>query len=187
MHNQVYAFVIFILNGFLIGLLFDIFRILRKTFKTPNFITYIEDIIFWILSGIMLLYSIFKFNNGELRAFIFIGVFLGTMLYMLVFSKLLINVSMYIINTIKIILNIIIVIPIKFIIKILTQTIYKPTMFLCINLSKLFKKIMSFFKGKTKSMLFINRKFKNRKDFTWICRIILYRELEKHNLYYIKL
>jgi len=184
MHNQVYAFGIFILNGFLIGLLFDIFRILRKTFKTPNFITYIEDIIFWILSGIMLLYSIFKFNNGELRAFIFIGVFLGTMLYMLVFSKLLINVSMYIINTVKIILNIIIVIPIKFIIKILNKTIYKPSVFLCINLTKLFEKFMSFFKGKTKSMLFINRKFKNKKDFTWICRIILYR---KYNLYYIKL
>ena len=172
MHNQVYAFGIFILNGFLIGLLFDIFRILRKAFKTPNFITYIEDIIFWILSGIMLLYSIFKFNNGELRAFIFIGVFLGTMLYMLVFSKLLINVSMYIINTIKIILNIIIVIPIKFIIKILNKTIYKPTIILCINLTKLLKKIMSFFNNKTKSMVFINRKFKNRKDFTWICRII---------------
>jgi len=172
MHNQVYAFGIFILNGFLIGLLFDIFRILRKTFKTPNFITYIEDIIFWILSGIMLLYSIFKFNNGELRAFIFIGVFLGTMLYMLVFSKLLISISVYLINAIKKLINILIIIPIQFIIKILKKIIYKPTILLCINLTKLFKKIMSFFKGKTKSMLFINRKFKNRKDFTWICRII---------------
>jgi len=184
MHNQVYAFGIFILNGFLIGLLFDIFRILRKTFKTPNFITYIEDIIFWILSGLMLLYSIFKFNNGELRIFIFIGVFLGTLLYMLVFSKILINTSVFIINTIKKILNALIVIPIKFIIKILNKIIYKPTVILCINMTKIFKKIVSFFKGKTKSMLFINRKFKNKKDFTWICRIILYR---KYNLYYIKL
>ena len=172
MHNQVYAFAIFILNGFLIGVLFDVFRILRKTFKTWDFITYIQDIIFWILSGLMLLYSIFKFNNGELRIFIFIGVFLGTLLYMLVFSKTLINTSVFIINTIKKILNALIVIPIKFIIKILNKIIYKPTLFLCINLTKIFKKIVSFFKVKTKSMVFINRKFKNRKDFTWICRII---------------
>jgi len=172
MHNQVYAFAIFILNGFLIGVLFDVFRILRKTFKTCDFITYIQDIIFWILSGLMLLYSIFKFNNGELRIFIFIGVFLGTLLYMLVFSKILINTSVFIINTIKKILNALIVIPIKFIIKILNKIIYKPTVILCINMTKIFKKIVSFFKGKTKSMLFINRKFKNRKDFTWICRII---------------
>lgn len=171
MPNQLYAFAIFILNGFLIGLLFDIFRILRKSFKTPDFVTYIEDIIFWILSGAILLYSIFKFNNGELRLFIFIGVFIGTLIYMLVFSRLLINVSVYIINIIKKIIEILIIKPIKFIIKI----IYKPTIFLCINLTKIFKNFMSFFKSKTKSMLFINRKFKNKKDFTWICRIILKR------------
>lgn len=166
MHNQVYAFGIFILNGFLIGLLFDIFRILRKSFKTPDFITYIEDIVFWILSGLILLYSIFKFNNGELRLFIFLGVFIGTAIYMLVFSKLLINVSVCIITTIKKIFDILIIKPIKFIIKIFNKIIYKPTMFLCIKITKIFKKFMSFFNSKTKSMLIFNRKFKNRKDFT---------------------
>lgn len=173
MHNQVYAFAIFILNGFLIGLLFDLFRISRKSFKTPDFITYIQDLVFWILSGIMLLYSIFKFNNGELRLFIFIGIFIGTLIYMLIFSKPLISVSVYIINTVKKILDILIIKPIKFIIKILNKIICKPTIFLCINLTKILKKIMSFFKNKTKSMLVINRNFKNKKDFTWICRIIL--------------
>ena len=58
MHNDVYAFIIFILNGFLIGLFFDFFRILRKGFKTPDFITYFEDLIFWIVTGFILLYSI---------------------------------------------------------------------------------------------------------------------------------
>ena len=46
MQNQAFTFIIFILNGFIIGILFDIFRILRKSFKTPDSITYIEDIIF---------------------------------------------------------------------------------------------------------------------------------------------
>ena len=63
MDNQAYSFIVFILNGILIGLLFDIFRILRKSFKTPDFITYIEDILFWILTGIITLYFIFIFNN----------------------------------------------------------------------------------------------------------------------------
>ena len=56
--NQGYIFVIFILNGFLIGILFDIFRILRKSFKTKDIVTYIEDILFWIITGIFLLYSV---------------------------------------------------------------------------------------------------------------------------------
>ena len=34
--NQANLFLIFTINGILIGLLFDIFRILRKKFKTSN-------------------------------------------------------------------------------------------------------------------------------------------------------
>ena len=65
--NQAYLFCIFIINGIIIGILFDFFRILRKTFKTSDLITYIEDSLFWILTGIIILYSIFVFNNGEIR------------------------------------------------------------------------------------------------------------------------
>ena len=72
MENQAYLFMIFIFNGFLISILFDIFRILRKSFKINDFITYIQDILFWILTTFIILYSIFKFTNGELRGFLFI-------------------------------------------------------------------------------------------------------------------
>ena len=51
--NQAYLFCIFIINGIIIGILFDFFRILRKTFKTSDLITYIEDSMFWILTGII--------------------------------------------------------------------------------------------------------------------------------------
>ena len=40
MNNQAYLFLIFSLNGFIIGVLFDFFRILRKSFKTKDIITY---------------------------------------------------------------------------------------------------------------------------------------------------
>ena len=43
------------MNGVIIGILFDFFRILRKSFKTPDFVTYIEDVIFWILTGLLTL------------------------------------------------------------------------------------------------------------------------------------
>ena len=64
--NQAYLFLIFMLNGAIIGLLFDFFRILRKSFKTNNLITYIEDILFWILSGISIIFSMYKFSRSEL-------------------------------------------------------------------------------------------------------------------------
>ena len=52
--DQAYLFLIFIANGIIIGILFDFFRILRKTFKTSDMITYVEDLLFWILTGSIL-------------------------------------------------------------------------------------------------------------------------------------
>lgn len=141
MQNQAYSFLIFILNGLLLGILFDIFRILRKSFKTPDFVTYIEDIFFWILSGFILLYSIFKFNNGELRLYVFMGILIGIFIYMLLFSKIFINVSTYIIRVLKKTFHILIFIPISFIIKIIKKIIFKPIVLLCINVGKLTKRI----------------------------------------------
>ena len=99
--NQGYLFLIFTIDGFIIGLLFDFFRILRKSFKTPNIVTYIEDILFWLLTGYLLLYSIFTFNNGEIRFFIFLGIGIGIILYMLTLSKYLIQINVFIIKTFK--------------------------------------------------------------------------------------
>ena len=79
--NQAYLFLIFTLNGIIIGILFDAFRILRRTFKTNDVITYLQDLIFWILAGISVLYFIFEFNNGELRMYIFIAIILGLILH----------------------------------------------------------------------------------------------------------
>lgn len=65
--SQMQYFAIYILCGIFIGITLDIFRILRKSFKTPDFVTYIEDAIFGIITGIFLIFIIFIFNNGELR------------------------------------------------------------------------------------------------------------------------
>ncbi len=100
-YNQLYNILIFFIIGIVIGILFDIFRILRKTFKTPDIVTIIEDILFWILVGIIIIFSIFKFNNGILRSYIFVGLIIGFIIYMLTISKYLMKISVKILLTIK--------------------------------------------------------------------------------------
>ena len=126
--NQAYLFLIFIINGIVIGLLFDIFRILRKSFKTSDIITYVQDILFWILTGFILLYSIFAFSNGEIRFYMFLGVFLGCLIYMLLFSKYFININVKVIS--------IIIFPINMIIKLMKKIFFKPINFITINIKK---------------------------------------------------
>lgn len=84
--------------GILITILFDMFRILRRSFKTADFITYIEDILFWILAGTILLYTLFIFNNGEIRFYFFIAMMIGSMLYIVLFSKYVIQISVKIVT-----------------------------------------------------------------------------------------
>ena len=169
--NQAYVFFVFILVGFIIGILFDIFRVLRRTFKTTDFITYIEDILFWILSGIIVLYAIFKFNNGDIRGYIIIGILIGSSIYLMVFSKTFIKFSVNIINFIKrVILQTlkIITYPLKKILRIFI----KPVNFIFINISKTAKNLL--------------RKILSKISINNIIKEILGKKLKKKKKYKIK-
>ena len=147
--NQAYLFLVFILNGIIIGILFDFFRILRKSFKTSDIITYFEDLLFWILTGIIILYSIFTFNNGEIRLFIFLAITIGVIAYMLLFSFYVIKVNVLIIKFLKNIITRIfnfLSIPFKYIYKLTQNIFFKPVSFIIINIRKnstnLFKRVI---------------------------------------------
>lgn len=155
--DQAYIFMIFILNGILIGLLFDIFRILRKTFSTKDFITYIEDILFWIITGMLVLYSVFRFNNGEIRLYMFVAIFIGVISYMLLLSSHIIKINVHIINFVKKVVGRIVNIVIKPF-KICFKFLYK---FFIRPLKNLFTKIRLLFANIFKKLY--NTSKKNQK------------------------
>ena len=70
----------------------------------------------------------------------FLGVFIGCLLYMLIFSKYFITINVKVVVTIKeIILKIIsiLILPIKMIINIINKIFFKPVRFITINLQKI--------------------------------------------------
>ena len=155
--NQAYLFLIFIANGIIIGILFDFFRILRRSFKTGDIITYLEDFIFWILTGIVILYSVFVFNNGEIRLYLFFGIAIGIISYMLIASTYVIKINVAIINFLKKILGRLfnfLSIPFKIVYKLLRKIFFKPISFIIINLRKnstnLFKNMIKITKNHKK-------------------------------------
>lgn len=158
--NQVYLFFIFIANGVLIGILFDFFRILRKSFKTSDILTYIEDFLFWILTGFSILYFMFVFNNGEIRLFMFLGIAVGITLYMLIFSSFLIKINVTIITFLKKVISKIIgiiLIPFKFI----KRLFFKPISFIFINIRKSSTNLYNNFMKITKKNKKIENNVKN--------------------------
>ena len=138
--NQAYLFLVFSLTGVAIGILFDFFRILRRSIKTSNIITYIEDVLFWILTGIFILYNIWFFNNGEIRLFMFLGIILGVLIYMSTLSSIIIKIFSKILKTIIKILEI----PFK-------------------TIKTLFQKIITIIKTLFTKFTNISKKFTNKK------------------------
>ena len=146
-YNQAQLFLVFIINGIIIGIFFDFFRILRKSFKTSDFSTYIEDLLFWILTGFSILFTLFKYNNGEIRLYMFLAIAIGILLYMLIFSSYIIRINVSIILLLKKLFKKIIYfifIPIKFILKIVKKIIFKPISFIFINIKSLYTNIFKF-------------------------------------------
>ena len=131
--NQAYLFLVFSLTGVEIGILFDFFRILRRTIKTGNIVTYIQDILFWILTGILVLYNIWYFNNGEIRVYMFLGIIIGTLIYVSTLSNIFVKLFTRILNTIIKVLEI----PFKTIVAIFRKIITVILSFFTKNVKKI--------------------------------------------------
>lgn len=138
-NSQIGIFLIYLIAGVLICLLYDIFRALRKTVKTPDLVTYIEDTIFWILVAIFLIYLIFVLNSGEIRFFMLIAICLGGIVYYFTLSKFFMNISVHILTFVKIIVKkllSILLIPLKLFLRINK----KVKCIVCINFKKIWSK-----------------------------------------------
>ena len=162
--NQLVEFFIYVVSGIAISIFFDIFRVLRKSIKTSNIMTYIEDFVFWIIVGVFLIWELFTISYGYLRSYIFIGLILGIVLYLLTFSKHFININVKILDKIKkIILKISSILKnftllIGKILKPLLILVRKPIYFLCVNI----KKKISMMEAKVKTT---KNKITNKKIF----------------------
>lgn len=86
--NQCKIFCAFFILGILTGFIFDFFRALRKSIKTSNIITYVQDVVFFLVIGIMFLKSIIIFSSGEIRLYIFIAMIFGIIIYILTIGNL---------------------------------------------------------------------------------------------------
>lgn len=120
--SQAYIFFCSIIGGVVIALIYDVFRILRKTVRTGNLLTYIEDILFWVIVAVVMFATVYYSNEGELRSYIFLGAFIGVILYAMLLSKAVMNSSLFIIKIVTTIVKTIwkvVSFPFKLIIRLL--------------------------------------------------------------------
>lgn len=108
--------------GILMGMFFDLIRILRKIVKHPNFLVQIQDMLYWIICSFVSFYLLYICNYAEIRPFIFIGILLGATIYFLTLSIIFMKIATLIIHYLKMLIGKIIriiLIPLKALIKVI--------------------------------------------------------------------
>ena len=99
--GQVLTFVITITTGILLGVLFDFYRVLRGTFNPKVLVTWVTDLLYWLVATAVVFIALVFSNWGELRFYVFIGILSGLGLY---YNWLSLNVIRLFSKTIKLII-----------------------------------------------------------------------------------
>ena len=84
--GELRLFLISVITGITTGILFDLFRAIRKTNTGGDGAVWAEDIIFWICETALIFSVIYRYNSGQVRFYFFIGLVSGTVLYLLTVS-----------------------------------------------------------------------------------------------------
>lgn len=87
MSQQVNLFVFSLLGGMLIGTLFDIYRILRGFESLNKFVTAVEDLLFWILTGIIIFVFMMYTSYAYMSFNVFVHIAFGLLIYLKLISK----------------------------------------------------------------------------------------------------
>ena len=99
--SQFNMMIIALILGVNMGLTYDVIRCTRRIFIHNIFFVSLEDFIYWLIWTITLLDEISEYNDGELRAYIFIFIIIGFAIYKATFGWLIMKIADCIIGQCK--------------------------------------------------------------------------------------
>lgn len=117
---QLLDFFEFVVVGVVISIIFDFFRAYRSARKTNNFMVLIQDIIYFFLVTIIIVFCIVNILDSNLRLYIFFAILLGVVTYISILSKFFLKLYNKFFKTITFIVDLIIL-PLKLYIQILRK------------------------------------------------------------------
>lgn len=158
--SQAYIFLCSVVGGIVIAFIYDLFRIRRKAVKAGNVITYLEDLLFWLIVAIIIFAVVYFSNDGEIRGYIFLGTVLGVILYMLLFSKFIMKSALFVIDIVVKILKLIWFI-VSYPFKLVCRIMSIPARFAAVQLGKSARNIRRAGRNKFSKTMIWRRMFKN--------------------------
>ena len=107
--HQLFVFVCMFFCGWLTGIVFDIFRGLRRCIKSGSGVIAAQDLLLWFLELVIVYYTVFKVNNAEIRGYEAVALISGAVVYFIILSeyavKFISKVIMLLIKAIRVVLK----------------------------------------------------------------------------------
>ncbi len=99
--EDIMSFGITIVIGILMGILFDLYRAFRRVSKPKKILSFIEDLLFWIIIISLFFALLVTTTDGIPRGFVYLGCLLGLGFYIFLLSKLTLPFFVFIFKLIK--------------------------------------------------------------------------------------
>lgn len=82
--SPIYTFLLSILLGLILSIIFDFFKIMNFTFEFNNLLIFTQDVLYFGISGVITFIFLLAFNNGKMSFFIVLGEIIGWTLWHLI-------------------------------------------------------------------------------------------------------
>lgn len=81
LQTQWFTMLLMLGSGFFIGIILDFYRVLTVRFRIRKWLISLIDLIYWMVSAVLVFGLLFWSNWGELRFYFFVAVCLGFLIY----------------------------------------------------------------------------------------------------------
>ena len=99
--SQILIFVYSLALGMFLGFAYDIFRIIRMVINSRNIAIFIQDVLYFILSGGVTFLFVLSVNSGNSRFYILAGEGLGWIAYHITIGEIIYKCSNKTVNFVK--------------------------------------------------------------------------------------
>lgn len=96
---EVRFFLTSVMWGGILFILYDALRIIRRIIKHCEVIIAIQDILYWMISSVLIFRMMYQMNNGIIRGFSVLGITIGMILYKYLLSDWVVDGISYLLNT----------------------------------------------------------------------------------------
>ncbi len=146
--------------GFLLGILYDIFRTLRMIFSFGKVLTFIQDFLYVIICAFLTFSFALVLNDGKIMFYIFFGEVMGWLIYYFTFGTLALRVSSAVVKGVRLTFFTIIKLfrkPINFVIRKIKKITNKINTKTKINSKKVVKNTKFLLKKREGMLYTLNR------------------------------